>query len=167
MLEQLLLCRQKINQIGEFMQPQRLDERFGANVRGHAEEIGERAIGQSNAASLVQQKQAFRHAIEERFLLGLDLERSLSLGFTRALELSLGSLPSAREPLAPAQVQRQQRGQRKDDDCQQGPQHAIRPNPKAQRSEGTTARGFASSNLAIFALKSVGIFSTTAPRQRN
>src|SRR6266403_1266063 len=95
MTEHLSADGEQIDQLGELMEAQGFQNRFAANVRLQSEQGNEGAIGQLDAARLIEQKQAFHHAVEQRLLLRAELQGSLFLKGFMLLEFISDSSLSA------------------------------------------------------------------------
>ena len=65
------------------MLPQHFEDGFTAHIGGYAKQLNERPIGQLNPVVLVEQQQTLDHAVEKRFLLGLDILRLVLVLFAK------------------------------------------------------------------------------------
>ena len=99
--QHLFLRVEGFDQLGQLVQAQGLHEGPAADVNGDAEEAGKGAVGELDAPALVEQQQALDHAVEEDFLLGLDLRRGPPLFVLQGFDFALGQ-PAARGRTCPA-----------------------------------------------------------------
>jgi hypothetical protein len=88
------------------MDPQGFEDGPGAKVLADTEEISEGAVGQLNPPGFVEQEQAFGHAVENGFLLGLELGRGGLVALVLFCEFGLRSPAQLFKSASPPQVQR-------------------------------------------------------------
>src|SRR5437868_11454487 len=74
-----------------------------------------------DAAMMVQQQQAFGHAVKEGGLLGLELQPLLDVGLSQLVQHRLSLALAANESRSPPKVQTG--GARQHQHCQKGPKH--------------------------------------------
>lgn len=103
--EHLFLRVEGSDQLGEFVQAKSLQEASAADINRHTKQAGKRAVGELNASVLIQEEQALDHAIEENFLLGLDLPGGPLLFILQGSDFASRGLPRAREPASPPKMQ--------------------------------------------------------------
>src|SRR5690349_6966937 len=106
------------------MPAHRLDQKLAANIVGDANQAGERPICHLNAASFVEQQQAFLHTVENGVLLRLLFAGRLLLLLFERCEITLCEFLSVTKSPPPPEMQGGQCGEA--NDGQRAP-HAITP----------------------------------------
>jgi hypothetical protein len=86
------------------VKPQDFHDRFAAQLGFDSEQVFERAIGEINFSTAIQEQQPFEHGIEEYLLLRPGVDGGLLLPALKILHITLGFAFQAREFPVPIRV---------------------------------------------------------------